>query len=143
MATEAFPSDSVKARSRLRGSHLSVPGFTIPPSRYDLPATGAAASSPGVTKYTTDWLTPAYTRYPRAARITTPPTTNFLLIFIGSAPACDVHGGARARASRGSASIRSGAQPRACTPSGRTPSDRASGSPGGLGGGNGDHWRPS
>src|SRR5262245_65565073 len=100
MATEALPSDSVKARSRLRGSHLSVPGFTIPPSRYDFPATGAAASSPGVTKYTMDWLTPAYTRYARAARITIPPTTNFLLIFIESDGARDVRGCERARDSR-------------------------------------------
>ena len=31
----------------------------MPPTRYALPATGAALSSEGVTKYTTDWLTPA------------------------------------------------------------------------------------
>src|SRR4029453_13917676 len=48
--TLALPSDRVKERSRLLGSHLSEPGSTRPPRRYVLLATGAARSSLGVTK---------------------------------------------------------------------------------------------
>jgi hypothetical protein len=50
IGTVPFPSDSVKVRERLFGSHLSDPGSTIPPRRYAFPETGCAFNSLGVTK---------------------------------------------------------------------------------------------